>query len=954
MADESQPGDEVEDLLFRGLERLEAGGIAALEEFLAQHPAQRRAVEQRLSQLRAAGLLQVDDREQLPERLGEFRLHERIGRGGMGVVYRATQEPLGREVALKVMPPGQLLFASARQRFRREVEAVARLQHPGIVQVHTVGEAEGVPYFAMEFLAGASLGEVLEALSGRAPEELTGLDLLAQVRRGVAGQPHAEEGGPLFRGNWFEVALRVVLEVALAVDHAHRRGVLHRDIKPSNVIVTAAGRVVLLDFGLASLAGADRLTRSGSYLGSVPYMAPEQLRGEAEAVGARADVYSSGVLLYELLTLSQPFLDPSSAERTRSRVLAGEAPPPRRLVRGLSRDLETVCLTAMDADPARRYRSAAELAEDLRNALELRPVTARRPGALLRLLRFAQRRPAATAAAGLGALLLTVVPTLFAVQESRRARDVGQLNLELSVALRDSEQQRAAAEANLETAFEAVDQMLARLGASTLADVPQMEALRQQLLRDALTFYERLMARAEAGADHRRAYRAVRLSLAQVHNRLGRFEAAEEVLGELVAELEARADTLDPGERHQLAHAYSHRSTSQRGRGAVAAARASSRAAVGELERVVAALRATGDGEVPAALEASLARERVGVGRFDLEFGEFEQGEQQLLLGIEGLRRQVELEPDDYDPLQRLGQALDYLSQCATAAGDLPRALELRTEAAALLERSHRLEPDAPEVTAQLVAALGNLGDQLGEMGRGPEGAPHVERAVELANQLVESYPLSPGFRRSLAFAEMALFFVEYERGDGAAARAALERARALGQFLTERFPELPEHWALVANAHFNLGVLLSREDELPSALEEVRAGRAALERALSVNPLQPEWRGGFWRSFDLEGAMRYEAGDYRGSAAVYLDQPEPPDPELRLRAASMLAYCAAALGRDDELRARAVAAALAHLDALQTAGQLPPGALDEDAEWSALLDRPEFEALRAASAAGN
>src|SRR5262245_58404638 len=291
---------EVEELVVEALGEHESKGEAGLEAFYAAHPEHAGAVRERVERLRSHGFLgSVADVEGSPRKLGEVRLVERLGAGGMGVVYRAVQESLGREVALKPIRPEDLYFPGARDRFRREVEIIARLQHPGIVPIHTVGEEGGIPYFAMQLLQGATIDAKIRKLAGREPSTLTGRDLA----------PDPENPGYLFAGTWEEACLRVIRQVADALHHAHERGVVHRDIKPSNVFLTSDGvsRAVLLDFGLAvTSAAASKLTRTGSRLGSLHYMSPEQVRGGA-AVSRATDVYSLGVTLYEMLTLRAPF-----------------------------------------------------------------------------------------------------------------------------------------------------------------------------------------------------------------------------------------------------------------------------------------------------------------------------------------------------------------------------------------------------------------------------------------------------------------------------------------------------------------------------------------------------------------------------------------------------------------------------------------------------------------------
>jgi serine/threonine protein kinase/WD40 repeat protein len=303
----------------------------------------------------------------LPSVPGHHLLEE-LGRGGMGVVYKARHSQLNRLVALKMILSGEHAGSAAVGRFRAEAEAVAQLQHPNIVQLYEIGEHAGQPYFSLEFVDGGSLADKLD-------------------------------GTPLPPRE----AAHLVEVLARAMDYAHQRHIIHRDLKPGNVLLSADGTPKIADFGLAKhLQGQGANTQTGAIVGTPSYMAPEQASGKGKHVGPEADVYALGAILYELLTGRPPFKASSPLE-TLFQVAVDEPVPPTRLQSGVPRDLETICLKCLEKHPARRYRTAAELAEDLRRFQANEPILARPVSTWERSLKWARRRPM------VAALLATVV-----------------------------------------------------------------------------------------------------------------------------------------------------------------------------------------------------------------------------------------------------------------------------------------------------------------------------------------------------------------------------------------------------------------------------------------------------------------------------------------------------------------------------------------------------------------
>jgi serine/threonine protein kinase len=307
--------------------------------------------------------------------LGDYELLEEVGRGGQGVVFRARQKSLNRTVALKVISLGQWASKVHLRRFRLEAEAAAKLEHPGIVPIHEVGERDGSCYFSMKFVAGGQLDEV--------------------ARR---------EPMPIRR------AAELIAKVARTVHYAHEHGILHRDIKPGNILLDAKGEPHLTDFGLARLVESESsVTQTLDVLGTPSYMAPEQAVGNNAAISTATDVYGLGAVLYQLLTGQPPFAGGATYE-TIKLLLDTEPRPPRQLNPKVDRDLSTICLKCLEKDPKRRYSSALALTEDLERWLKHEPIAARHTGVFTRGKKWVRRNPtSALLAASLMALAAAAV-----------------------------------------------------------------------------------------------------------------------------------------------------------------------------------------------------------------------------------------------------------------------------------------------------------------------------------------------------------------------------------------------------------------------------------------------------------------------------------------------------------------------------------------------------------------
>jgi WD40 repeat protein/serine/threonine protein kinase len=403
------------DLIDEVSRQLEAGELVDLDAFIAAHPEREEKLRLVLPALAVlADLGRSASREPSSAvaaadslgDLGDYRIVREIGRGGMGVVYEAIQISLNRRVALKVLPFAGALDAHHLARFRLEAQAAAQLHHTNIVPVFAVGSERGVHYYAMQYIEGKTLADLIRELGGLKGPDHPGEpeDIIPSPLEGeggpegrMRGSQHSQERGskstsppsPRTRA-FFRTVATLGIQAADALEHAHRHGILHRDIKPANLLVDVQGNLWITDFGLARDGDDASLTLSGDVLGTLRYMSPEQALSRRAIVDQRTDIYSLGVTLYETLTLRSPF-EGRDRQETLRKISEDEPRPPRLLNRSIPRDLETIVLKAISRDVSDRYATAEDLADDLRRFLDHRPIRARRPSLWVRSKKLARR-----------------------------------------------------------------------------------------------------------------------------------------------------------------------------------------------------------------------------------------------------------------------------------------------------------------------------------------------------------------------------------------------------------------------------------------------------------------------------------------------------------------------------------------------------------------------------------
>jgi serine/threonine protein kinase len=523
--------DRLAEILLEYVEAVQAGRAPDRDALLALHPdfaddlreffAGRDQVERLAAPLRQAVGLQPPAAVH-GDRLGDFRLLRELGRGGMAVVYEAEQVSLGRRVALKVLPHAAALDPRHLQRFKNEAQAAASLRHSNIVPVYAVGCVEGVHYYVMQLIEGAPLDDLLDELrQPPGPDRPSRAVQPAHRSRRLHAVALAGERAADRRGYCRRVA-GLALHAAEALGHAHELGIVHRDVKPGNLLLDADGHLWVSDFGLAMVAGDVTLTGTGEVLGTLRYMSPEQALGRRGNLDQRTDVYSLGATLYELLTLRPPF-DTTDHHQLLTQISFDEPPAPRALDRAIPVELETVVLKALAKEPAERYQTAQELADDLRRFLDERPVLARRPSLAERVRRWGRRHRSVVVS---GLVLLVVALVGLTVSTALIAREHAEAKAAYErerLKAREAEEQRARAEEGWRQARRAVD-FFARVSEEELAGMPALQGLRRRMLEVALSYYQDFI---DLHGDDPSTQATLEASHAKVTRLLGELSALE-------------------------------------------------------------------------------------------------------------------------------------------------------------------------------------------------------------------------------------------------------------------------------------------------------------------------------------------------------------------------------------------------------------------------------------------
>jgi serine/threonine-protein kinase len=652
-----------------------------------------------------------------PRRIGQYEVLGELGRGTFGVVYRARDTRLARQVAIKVMHAAISSSADELARFRAEVEALGSLQHPNIVQIHDTGIHEGMPYLVMELIEGGNLAQQLN------------------------GQPRPCRD-----------AAALVEVVARATHVAHQKGIVHRDLKPGNIMLTGDGTPKITDFGLVKrLDRSLGLSQTGQAIGTPSYMAPEQASGRVHEVGPAADVYALGAILYELLTGRPPFLGPDVLA-VLDQVRAVEPLSPSRLVPRLPRDLCTICLKCLEKEPRRRYASALDLADDLRRFLDGHTIVARPAGFLERAWRLVRRRPWEVSLVVASVLMIILVVVWIArerVLEERRKQEVAVVNLEA----RKEEEKRQFMEQEHEHSLDALNGILDLVVKGKLQNKPGLEPLHDELLRH----YKALIDR-QQGSDLAPREKLVDacLRLGKLIRKTGKLTDAHGALdrAEQLSQGLIKHRTQEPRLAHQLSRVLLERGRIHEEMGLTAKAQKDYQAAreclerlhkgdpgnpeyqrdLGEVLHLLAGLSANAD-------TATAHKEALALYHRALELRK-------------AAERRADAKPEDRADLARtygyLGDLLLDMGQLADADVAYWRSQHIREQ----LASANDSDPD--EANFQLARGYANFSGYQTRTGALATAAFFLDKSLDLRKKLVRENPGVTVYQTDLAGARIS------------------------------------------------------------------------------------------------------------------------------------------------------------------------------------------------------
>lgn len=815
--------DPLEVLAEEFTQRLRRGETPDLAEYTARHPDLADDIRELFPTLRTleAGPVRRRPGEVVrpvqppPERLGDFHLLWEVGRGGMGLVYEAVQESLGRRVALKILPPELVRDPVQAERFQREAQTAARLHHTHIVPVFGIGEHRGVHYYAMQFIDGVSLDKALrqrrehleasalQTTSKVTPKVADGDGSASDALRPVETDKMGAELEHRLRGSvgdgfdwltapqghdYFRLIADLGRQAAEGLHYAHSQGVIHRDIKPANLMLDRQANLWIADFGLAKSISGEDLTSTGQVVGTLRYLAPERLSGETTAL---SDQYSLGATLYEALAL-RPLFPDKRHEQLIDKVTRVEPTRLRSLDPRIPVDLETIIHKTLAKEPGRRYAHAGELATDLRRFLEHRPIQARRISTWQRATLWARRNPAlaSTTSALLVALVAGLVVALYFWHQAEGHREdaeqrLSQLRSEQELTLqarRQADLQRERAEANLAATRRAVNEWFIVFSENQLLNVPGVQGLRRELLLKARAFYDEILQDNANNPKLRKDLANAHFRLGKIHMELGDREKAREHFRAAMAGYESLVKE-EPTPAHRLGFALSMNGCAM---------------------------------QEAALARADQARELYGRGRAVL---------------VELLKEQ----PENLQAALALALLLGNLSLVDDRLGQMQTSLQAVDEGIAVLHSLPASLANEPRVLDQIASLRLNKGATLVRHGRSKEAAECLRLVWDYRKRLWTQRPSEVLLLRQLQTTGNNLAQALLAQRQLDEAEAIINETLVRGQRLLDLYPDLVEGRRDLAVAFQTKVLLHERRQQWPEA--EAAARQALLHHRQLQSP---------------------------------------------------------------------------------------------------------------------
>jgi serine/threonine protein kinase len=828
-----------------------------------------------------------------PRHAGDrFRILRFHREGGLGRVYIASDEELGRQVALKEIRPDKIAEGDLRSRFVLEAEINGGLEHPGIVPVYSLGTYDdGRPFYAMRFVEGDSLKEAIESYHKKHPRP----------------DPTAVE---------FRKLLGRFIDVCEAIAFAHSKGVLHRDLKPNNVMLGRFGETLLIDWGLAKATGrrepvapevpceATLIPPSGTghaptlgVLGSPPYMSPEQAAGEAESLGPATDIYGLGAILFALLTGDSP-VEGGAVDDVLDRARRGAVRPPRTLNANVPRALEAICQKALAPKPEERYATARALADDVERWLADEPVSARADSLWTFTWRWIRKHR--TLAATVAAALLVGIISLSAAyrRETAYASKLGAANLQINSKNRELEaandrldKANKESERWLGEAFQSIEDYYTGVGESIGRERSDLADLRRKLLEKPRAFYERLATEYSArSADDRRASAWIargRVNLGNILVILGQHDQARSQLQSAIPLLEKLvAEQPEHTEyRFSLAESHSILGISLYSADRLAEAEAHYAQAISNYQALIGRHSELVKHEFP------LAKVYSNLGEVLLKSGRRGAAEEAFVKAISRLDKVIATHPDLPFPKDRLASACINVGNVMAMTGrhsDAEKAYARAVDAAkSLVERY----PNVGEYKDILARSYSSLGHSLRNTGRISEAVNLAKTAIELRQKVIEREPNVAEYRRYIGLDYHQLGISLWALGRNSEADEALSKAIAAEESLVALQPDVPDLRAMLAGFQMNRGLMLARSGRLTEAERTLTSAIATHQVLLAQQPRRNDFVSAKARAvaslgevMAARGFHETAVGHFRAAISVHrtLFDREPNVPEFR------------------------------------------------------------------------